>query len=82
MKRLVIDIEEEMHEDLEILSGGIRSLRDKIVLDLVTSEIEKQKHVIMRLKETEKRKQDELRLLRAHYEKDDRGNEENERIGF
>ncbi|MBT4824333.1 hypothetical protein HN695_00140 [Candidatus Woesearchaeota archaeon] len=70
MKRLVVDIEEDMYEHLDILSGGIRNLRDKIVLDLIQSELEKHKHVIERLKDAEKRKQKELEMLREHYAKE------------
>jgi metal-responsive CopG/Arc/MetJ family transcriptional regulator len=69
MRRLVIDIDEAMYEKLDILSGNIRSLRDKIVLDLIEEELEKQKYVIERLRNAELRKQDEMKLLRKHYER-------------
>ncbi len=68
MRRLVIDIDEAMYEKFDILSGSIRSLRDKIVLDLIEEELEKQKYVIDRLKLSELRKQKELNQLKNHYE--------------
>lgn len=77
MRRLVIDIEEEMHNDLEILAGGIRSLRDKIVLDLIQNELEKQKHVIARLKEVERKRQEHLEMLRDHYKESENSNNRN-----
>ena len=79
MKKLEIEIEEDISEQLDILSGGIRTLRDKIVLDLIQSELNKHKHVIERLKEAEKRKQKELEMLREHYSKEsDKDNNNNE----
>lgn len=68
MRRLVIDIEDETYTDLDILSGGIRSLRDKMILNLVQAELEKQRYVIARLKDVEKRKQQHIELLKAQYE--------------
>ncbi|MFH1439384.1 MAG: hypothetical protein ABIG89_02385 [Candidatus Woesearchaeota archaeon] len=69
MKRLIIDIDEELHEKLELLSGGIRSFRDKIVVDLLNKEVEDKKDIIEKMKEVMRKKQMYLDNLRGEYKR-------------
>lgn len=70
MKRVIIDVEDDLYTDLELLAGGLQSLRNRIVVDLIKIELKQQKDVIEKMREVEKRKLAHLELLRKRYLKE------------
>lgn len=70
MKRIIIDVEDELYTDLELLAGGLQSLRTRIVVDLIKTELDRQKLVVEKMREVEKKKQEHLDLLRKRYLKE------------
>jgi hypothetical protein len=67
-RRLVIDVSEDLYYDLELLAGGMKSLMNKIVIDLINQELKSKEQSLNRMKEIEKERLEHLDKLWSKHQ--------------